>query len=100
MNGYYGSDDQQRMARKAEALAAKEAETSVAVTDFLVGLFEVADGGTLFLDEIGNISLSTQAKLLRFIEEREFKAVGDTKTRSVNVRLVLMARHSWPARAS
>jgi DNA-binding NtrC family response regulator len=52
------------------------------------GLFEIADGGTLFLDEIGNISLSTQAKLLRFIEEREFKAVGDTRTRSVNVRLI------------
>jgi len=52
------------------------------------GLFEVADGGTLFLDEIGNISLSTQAKLLRFIEEREFKAVGDTRTQSLNVRLI------------
>ena len=52
------------------------------------GLFQEADGGTLFLDEIGNVSLSTQAKLLRFIEEREFKAVGDTRTRSVNVRLV------------
>jgi DNA-binding NtrC family response regulator len=52
------------------------------------GLFENADGGTLFLDEIGNISLSTQAKLLRFIEEREFKAVGDTRVQSVDVRLV------------
>ena len=52
------------------------------------GLFESADGGTLFLDEIGNISLSTQAKLLRFIEEREFKAVGDTRTQTVNVRLI------------
>ncbi len=52
------------------------------------GLVEVADGGTLFLDEIGNISLSIQAKLLRFIEEREFKPVGDTRSRSVNVRLV------------
>jgi DNA-binding NtrC family response regulator len=52
------------------------------------GLFETAGGGTLFLDEIGNISLSTQAKLLRFIEEREFKAVGDTRTQTVNVRLV------------
>jgi len=52
------------------------------------GLLEAADGGTLFLDEIGNISMSTQAKLLRFIEEREFKAVGDTQTRSVNIRLV------------
>ena len=52
------------------------------------GLVELADGGTLFLDEIGNISPSTQAKLLRFIEEREFKAVGDTRTRPVNVRLI------------
>ena len=46
------------------------------------------NGGTLFLDEIGNISLSTQAKLLRFIEEKEFKAVGDTRTRTVNIRLI------------
>ena len=52
------------------------------------GLLEAADGGTLFLDEIGNISMSTQAKLLRFIEEREFKAVGDTRTKSVNIRLI------------
>lgn len=52
------------------------------------GLLEEADGGTLFLDEIGNISMSTQAKLLRFIQEKEFKAVGDTKTRSVNNRLI------------
>jgi DNA-binding NtrC family response regulator len=49
------------------------------------GLFETADGGTLFLDEIGNISLSTQAKLLRFVEEREFKAVGDTRVQTVNI---------------
>jgi len=52
------------------------------------GMFEVADGGTLFLDEIGNISLSTQAKLLRVIQEREFKAVGDTRTQSANFRLL------------
>jgi DNA-binding NtrC family response regulator len=52
------------------------------------GLFELADGGTLFLDEIGNISLTIQAKLLRFIEEREFKAVGDTLTQTVNIRLI------------
>ncbi len=53
-----------------------------------MGLLESANGGTLFLDEIGNISLSTQAKLLRFIEEREFKAVGDTRSRTVNIRLI------------
>ena len=52
------------------------------------GLLETANGGTLFLDEIGNISLSTQAKLLRFIEEKEFKAVGDTRTRTVDIRLI------------
>jgi DNA-binding NtrC family response regulator len=53
------------------------------------GLLETANGGTLFLDEIGNISLSTQAKLLRFIEEKEFKAVGDTRTRRVDIRLII-----------
>jgi DNA-binding NtrC family response regulator len=52
------------------------------------GLFEVADNGTLFLDEIGNISLSTQAKLLRVIQEREFKAVGGTRTQDANFRLI------------
>jgi DNA-binding NtrC family response regulator len=52
------------------------------------GLFEVADGGTLFLDEIGNIPLSTQAKLLRVVQEREFKPVGGTETRRTNVRIL------------
>ncbi len=52
------------------------------------GLIEIAHGGTLFLDEIGNIPLSIQAKLLRVIQEREFKAVGDTRTQSVNVRII------------
>ena len=52
------------------------------------GLFEVADGGTLFLDEVANISLTTQAKLLRVIQEREFKAVGDTRTHGTNIRLL------------
>jgi len=52
------------------------------------GLLEEAHRGTLFLDEIGNISMSTQAKLLRFIEAREFKAVGDTQSKSVDIRLI------------
>ncbi len=52
------------------------------------GLIEIANGGTLFLDEIGNIPLSVQAKLLRVIQEREFKAVGDTRTQPANVRLI------------
>jgi DNA-binding NtrC family response regulator len=52
------------------------------------GMFEIADGGTLFLDEVGNFSLSTQAKLLRVIQEREFRAVGDTRTHAANLRLI------------
>jgi DNA-binding NtrC family response regulator len=52
------------------------------------GLLEVAEGGTLFLDEIGNIPLAIQAKLLRVIQEREFKAVGDTRTKAADIRLV------------
>jgi DNA-binding NtrC family response regulator len=52
------------------------------------GLLEVAEGGSVFLDEVGNIPLSIQAKLLRVIQEREFKAVGDTRTQSANIRLI------------
>jgi transcriptional regulator with GAF, ATPase, and Fis domain len=52
------------------------------------GMFEIANEGTLFLDEFGNIPLSTQAKLLRVIQEREFRAVGSTATQTTNVRLV------------
>ncbi len=52
------------------------------------GLFEVADGGTFFLDEIADISLSTQAKLLRFLQEGEVKRVGSTQTTKVNVRVI------------
>jgi DNA-binding NtrC family response regulator len=52
------------------------------------GLLEVAQGGSVFLDELGNIPLSIQAKLLRVIQEREFKAVGDTQSKSANIRLI------------
>jgi DNA-binding NtrC family response regulator len=52
------------------------------------GLFEIVEDGTLFLDEIGNLSPSIQAKLLRVIQEREFKAVGGTRTQPANFRLV------------
>jgi DNA-binding NtrC family response regulator len=52
------------------------------------GRFEIADGGTLFLDEIAELSSSTQAKLLRALEERQFERVGDSKSVSVDVRLI------------
>ncbi len=53
-----------------------------------VGHFELADGGTLFLDELGDLSLATQAKLLRVLQEREFTRVGGSRPISVDVRLV------------
>ena len=53
-----------------------------------VGRFERADGGTLFLDEIGILSMTAQGKLLRVLQEGEIERVGDTQTRSVNVRVV------------
>jgi len=52
------------------------------------GLFEEADGGTLFLDEVGNLTLSTQAKLLRFLQEFEIKRVGGTENIKVDVRVI------------
>ncbi|MEQ1605800.1 MAG: sigma 54-interacting transcriptional regulator [Pyrinomonadaceae bacterium] len=52
------------------------------------GRFEMADGGTLFLDEIGDLTLQTQVKLLRVIQEREFERLGGTETIKVNVRLI------------
>jgi two-component system response regulator PilR (NtrC family) len=52
------------------------------------GLFEVADGGTLFLDEIGEASPAIQVKLLRVIQEREFRRIGGTHDISVNVRIL------------
>lgn len=52
------------------------------------GKFDLADGGTLFLDEIGDMSLKTQAKILRIIQERCFERVGGTRLVAVDVRIV------------
>ncbi len=52
------------------------------------GLFEEADKGTLFLDEIGDIGTTVQTKLLRAIQEKEIKPLGDTKTKEIDVRII------------
>ena len=52
------------------------------------GRFELADGGTLFLDEVGDMSLKTQAKVLRVLEVGEFESVGGIRTIKVNVRVI------------
>ncbi len=52
------------------------------------GLFEVADGGSIFLDEVGTLPLDTQAKLLRVIQEREFRRVGGLENLKVDVRII------------
>jgi two-component system, NtrC family, response regulator AlgB len=52
------------------------------------GRVESAQGGTLFLDEVGEISPSLQSKLLRFLQERQFERIGETRTRQADVRVV------------
>jgi len=53
-----------------------------------IGKFEQADGGTLFFDEIGDMSLMTQAKLLRVLQEKDFERVGGIKTIKVDIRII------------
>ena len=56
--------------------------------DLRKGYFEVADGGTIFLDEVGELTLSTQVRLLRVLESGEFMKVGSSKVQKTNVRIV------------
>lgn len=53
-----------------------------------IGRFEFAEGGTIFLDEIGDLPFSTQAKLLRVLENREFERIGGNETIKVDIRLI------------
>jgi DNA-binding NtrC family response regulator len=53
-----------------------------------IGLFEAANGGTLFLDEVGEISAGMQAKLLRVLQEKEIRRVGENSSRPVDVRII------------
>ena len=52
------------------------------------GLFHEADGGTLFLDEINSLSMGAQSKLLRVLQDQEFRPLGSTKSRSVDVKII------------
>ncbi len=59
-----------------------------------VGHFEMANGGTLFLDEIANLSYDVQASLLRVIQERRFKKIGDTREINVDVRIIIASNEN------
>jgi two-component system response regulator AtoC len=61
------------------------------------GLFVESDGGTIFLDEIGDTTAALQAKLLRALQERQVRPVGDTQWRSVDVRIVAATNRDLPA---
>jgi DNA-binding NtrC family response regulator len=62
-----------------------------------IGRFEQADGGSLFLDEIGDMSASTQAKILRVLQEHEFERLGGTRTIKVDVRLIAATNRDLPS---
>lgn len=71
----------------SELFGHKKGSFTGAITDH-VGLFERADGGTIFLDEIGEISPAFQVKLLRVLQEREVRRLGEHQRRKVDVRVV------------
>jgi two-component system nitrogen regulation response regulator NtrX len=60
------------------------------------GKFELADGGTLFLDEVGDMSVKTQAKVLRVLEEQAFERVGGKETLRVDVRVLAASNQNLP----
>jgi two-component system response regulator HydG len=62
--------------------------------DNKVGHFEAAKGGTLFLDEIGNLTYENQVKLLRVLQERKIKKIGDTKLIDIDVRIIVASNES------
>ncbi|HIJ94797.1 MAG TPA: sigma-54-dependent Fis family transcriptional regulator [Desulfuromonadales bacterium] len=81
---------------ESELFGHKKGSFTGAVSD-RPGLFEQAEGGTLFLDEIGELPLLLQTKLLRVLQEREFKRVGDAVTRKADIRLVCASNRDLEA---
>jgi Nif-specific regulatory protein len=65
--------------------------------DRRLGKLESANGGTIFLDEIADMSLATQAKILRVVQEKSFERVGSTETRRVDVRILSATNKDLPA---
>ena len=57
------------------------------------GLFDASNGGTLFLDEIGDVDIQVQPKLLKVLEEKRFRRMGDVRERTVDVRLIAATHH-------
>jgi DNA-binding NtrC family response regulator len=62
-----------------------------------VGLLEIANRGTIFLDEIGDADLMVQAKLLKVLEEKRFRRLGDVRDRQVDIRLIAATHHDLHA---
>lgn len=73
--------------QESEFFGHKKGSFTGAVND-KKGYFEEANGGTIFLDEVGEMSLQTQAKLLRTLEERTYMKVGDPKEHTVDIRII------------
>lgn len=72
---------------ESELFGHKKGAFTGAISD-KTGLIESADGGTLFLDEVGELPLTMQVKLLRFLQERQFTPVGDVRPRTADVRII------------
>jgi two-component system response regulator PilR (NtrC family) len=81
---------------ESELFGHKKGSFTGAVAD-RPGLFEQAEGGTLLLDEIGELPLLMQTKLLRVLQEREFKRVGDAHTRKTDVRIICASNRNLEA---